>query len=188
MDFFGFGDSRFRGLENDGFLENNSNSEKSIGESVESFCLRLDSLEDGDDINFYFFSSLVLFKMKVKSKNVVNIFEVLQEFSQLSFGGGLGLEFGGNANSFEVSSDSNVIFLGQGDNRVFGMDEDRSLGKKIFEIFLFFFRVRYFMGMGNYGDVLFVKKVIILIYFILFLFGVKIVNLVQMCFYFNNRE
>lgn len=77
MDFFGFGDSRFRGSENGGFLENNSNSEKGIGESVESFCLRLDSLEDGDDINFYFFSSLVLFKMKVKSKNVVNIFEVL---------------------------------------------------------------------------------------------------------------
>ncbi|RMX43989.1 hypothetical protein pdam_00017576 [Pocillopora damicornis] len=158
MDLFGFGDSRSRGPENGGSLENNSNSEKGTGESVESLCLRLDSLEDGDDTNFHFPSSPLLSKMKAKSKNVANISEASQESSQSSFGGGLGSEFGGNANSLEASSDSNVIPPGQGDNRVLGMDEDRSPGKKTPEIFSSFSRVRHLMGMGNYGDALSVKK------------------------------
>ena len=188
MDLFGFGDSRSRGPENGGSLENNSNSEKGTGESVESLCLRLDSLEDGDDTNFHFPSSPLLSKMKAKSKNVANISEASQESSQSSFGGGLGSEFGGNANSLEASSDSNVIPPGQGDNRVLGMDEDRSPGKKTPEIFSSFSRVRHLMGMGNYGDALSVKKVIILIYFKLLLLGLKTVNLAQMCFYSSNRE
>lgn len=158
MDLFGFGDSRSRGPENDGSLENNSNSEKGTGESVESLCLRLDSLEDGDDTNFHFPSSPVLSKMKAKNKNVANISEASQESSQSSFGGGLGSEFGGNVNSLEASSDSNVIPPGQRDNRVLGMDEDRSPGKKTPEIFLSFSRVRHLMSMGNYGDALSVKK------------------------------
>ncbi|XP_022798593.1 claspin-like isoform X2 [Stylophora pistillata] len=150
-----FCDSRSRGLENDGSLEKNSNNEKGTGESVESLCLRLDSLEDGDDTNFNFPSSPVSSKMKAKMKNVANISEASQESSQSSFGVGLGSEFGENANSLEASSDSSVIPPGEGDSRALG---DRSSGKKTPEIFSSFSRVRNLIGIGNYGDTLYEKK------------------------------
>lgn len=155
-----FCDSRSKGLENDEPLQKNSNTEKDSGESVESLCLRLDSLEDGDDTNFNFPSSPVSSKLKAKLKNMANISEASQESSHSSIVGGLGSEFGESANSLEASSDSSIIPPGQGDNNAQGINEDRRSGKKTPEIFSSFSRVRNLIGMASDGDTQSVKKVI----------------------------
>lgn len=88
--------------------------------SVLKFCFRFDSVEDGDELNFSFLNLFLSLKLKIKNsfkegKVLINIFEVLQDFSQLSVGGVLGLEFRESVNSFDVSSDSSKIFVGQGE-------------------------------------------------------------------------
>lgn len=161
-----FCDSRSKGAESDEPLLQNSNTEKDSGESMASLCLRLDSLEDGDDTNFNFPSLPVATKLINKTKtsskpdkNLTNISEVSQESSQSSFGGGLGSEFGESANSLEASSDSSRIPPGQGDNNAQGND-DRSSGKKTPEPFSSFSRLRNLIGMTSDGDSHSFRKVI----------------------------
>lgn len=186
-----FVDSRSKeGVTDDEPLPMNSNSEKDSGESVASLCLRLDSVEDGDDTNFNFPSLPVSTKLKTKmsskgERNLTNISEVSQESSQSSFGAGLGSEFGESANSLDASSDSSRIPPGQGDNNAQGNEdrsldassdssripprqgdnnaqviEDRSSGKKTPEIFSSFSKLRNLIGMTSDGDTQSIRKVI----------------------------
>ncbi|XP_078349203.1 uncharacterized protein LOC144634183 isoform X2 [Oculina patagonica] len=155
-----FADSRSKGGVTDEPLLKDSNAEKDSGESMASLCLRLDSVEDGDDTNFNF-PSLPATKLKTKlkgEKNLTNISEVSQESSQSSFGTGFASEFGESANSLEASSDSSRIPPGQGDNNNAQGNEDRSDGKKTPEMFSSFSRLRNLIGMTSDGDTQSAKK------------------------------
>ena len=142
----------------------NSNTEKDSAESVASLCLRLDSLEEGNDTNFNFPSVPVSTKLNTGvnskgEKDFTNISDVSQESSQPSFGEGLGSGFGECSNSLEVSSDSSRIPPGQGDNNT-QENEDRRSDKKTPETFSSFSRLRNLIGLTNDGDTQSVKKVI----------------------------
>lgn len=143
----------------------NSNTEKDSAESVASLCLRLDSIEEGNDTNFNFPSLPVSTKLKTRvnskgEEHLTNISDVSQESSQSSFGKGLGSEFGECTNSLEASSDSSRIPLGQGDNNTRG-NEDRSSGKISPEKFSSFLRLRNLIGITNDGDTQSIRKVIL---------------------------
>lgn len=158
-----FADSHSKGGVTDEPLLKDSNADKDSGESMASLCLRLDSIEDGDDTNFNFPSLPLSTKLKTKisskgEKNLTNISEVSQESSQSNFGAGLGSEFGESANSLEGSSDSSRIPPGQGDNNAQG-NEDRSDGKKTPEMFSSFSRLRNLIGMTSDGDTQSIRKV-----------------------------
>ena len=159
-----FGDSRSKGGAADESLPKDSSTGKDSGESVESLCLRLDSVEDGDDTNFNFPSLPVSTKHKTEisskgEKTLTNISEVSQESSQSSFGAGLGSEFGESANSLEASSDSSRIPPGQGDNNNAQGNDDRSSGMKTPEMFSTFSRLRNLIGITSDGDTQSFKKV-----------------------------
>lgn len=149
-----------KGESNDS-LPKNSNAEKDSGGSAASLCLRLDSVEDGDESNFNFPSLPVSSKPKMSSKvdkPLTNISEMSQESSQSSFGGTLGSEFGDSANSLEASNDSSRIPPGQGEKIAQGNDEMHS-GKKTPELFSSFSRLRNLIGVTAGGDAQSTKKV-----------------------------
>ena len=141
-----------------------SNTDKDSAESVTSLCLRLDSIEEGDDTNFNFPSLPVSAKLKAGvnskgEKHLMSISDVSQESSQSSFAEGLGSQFGECSNSLEASSDSSRIPPGQGDNNT-GENEDRSSDKKTPETFSSFSRLRNLIGLTNDGDAQSIAKVI----------------------------
>ena len=161
-----YGDSRSRddskGESNDS-LPTNGNAVKDSGESAASLCLRLDSVEDGDESNFNFPSLPASLKLKTKVGSKVdnllmNITEVSQESSQSSFGGLLSSELGESTNSLGASSDSSRIPPGQGENNAQGNDE-LPFSKKTPELFSSFSRLRNLIGMSNDGDAHPAKKV-----------------------------
>jgi len=159
-----FCDSRSNGGVLDEPSLKDSNTGKDSAESVASLCLRLDSIEEGDDTNFNFPSLPVSTKLKtgVNSKGekyLTNFSDVSQESSQSSFGEGLGPQFGECSNSLEGSSDSSRIPPGQGENTI-GKNEDRSSDKKTPETFSSFSRLRNLIGLTNDGDAQSIKKVI----------------------------
>ena len=142
----------------------NNNTDKDSGESMTSLCLRLDSVEDGDDTIFNFPSLPMSTKLKTKisskrEKNLTDISEISQESSQSSFGGGLGSEFGESANSLEASSDSSRIPPGQGENND-QENEDGGFGKREPKTFSSFSRLRNLFGMTSDGDAQSTRKVI----------------------------
>ena len=142
----------------------NNNTDKDSAESVTSLCLRLDSLEEGDDTNFNFPSLPVSTKLKTGvnskgGKNLTNISDASQESSQSSFGEGSRSGFGDCTNSLEASSDSSRIPPGQGDNNT-QESEDRSSDKKTPETFSCFSKLRNLIGLTNDGDTQSIKKVI----------------------------
>lgn len=161
-----FCDSRSKGGVLDEPSLKNSNTEKDSADSVASLCLRLDSLEEGDDTNFNFPSLPVSTKLNtsVNSKgerHLTNISDISQESRQSSFGEGLRSEFGECTNSLEASSDSSRIPPGQGsgDNNT-QENEDRSSDKKTPETFSSFARLRNLIGITDDGDTQSLKKVI----------------------------
>ena len=151
-----FGDSRSRsdakGESNDSMAKI-GHAERDSEDSTASLCLRLDSVEDGDESNFNFpslpMSSNTRTKIDSKvDKSLTNISEVSQESSQSSFGGLLGSEFGESANSLEASSDSSRIPPGQGGGNAQGNNELHS-GKKTPELFSSYSRLRNLIGMNS---------------------------------------
>lgn len=141
-----------------------NNTDKDSAESVTSLCLRLDSLEEGDDTNFNFPSLPVSSKLKTGlnfngGKHLTNISDASQESSQSSFGEGSRSGFGECTNSLEASSDSSRIPPGQGENNILG-NEDRSSDKKTPETFSSFSKLRNLIGLTNDGDTQSIKKVI----------------------------
>ena len=158
-----FCDSRSKGgILDEPSLKNNSR-DKDSAESV-SLCLRLDSLEEGDDTNFNFPSLPVSTKLKTGvnskgEKNLTNISDASQESSQSSFGEGSRSGFGDCTNSLEASSDSSRIPPGQGDNNT-RENEDRSSDKKTPETFSCFSKLRNLIGLTNDGETQSIKKVI----------------------------
>ena len=156
-----FCDSRSKGGVLDEVSLKNSNTEKDSAESVASLCLRLDSLEEGDDTNFNFPSLPVSTKLNTRvnskgEKHLTNVSDISQESS---FGEGLRSEFSECTNSLEASSDSSRIDPGQGANKT-QENEDRSSDKKTPETFSSFARLRNLIGITNGGDTQSIKKVI----------------------------
>ena len=156
-----FGDSRSRsdakGESNDS-MPKISHAERDSEDSTASLCLRLDSVEDGDESNFNFPSLSMSSNTRTKihskvDKSLTNISEVSQESSQSSFGGLLGSEFGESANSLEASSDSSRIPPGQGGNN------ELHSGKKTPELFSSYSRLRNLIGMNSDGVSNSAKKV-----------------------------
>lgn len=142
----------------------NNNTDKDSAESVTSLCLRLDSLEEGDDTNFNFPSLPVSSKFKTGlnfkgGKHLTNSSDASQESSQSSFGEGSRSGFGECTNSLEASSDSSRIPPGQGENNTLE-NEDRSSDKKTPETFSSFSKLRNLIGLMNDGDTQSIKKVI----------------------------
>ena len=161
-----FCDSRSKGGVLDELSLKNSNTEKDSADSVASLCLRLDSLEEGDDTNFNFPSSLVSTKLNTsinskEEKHLTNISDISQESRQSIFGEGSRSGFGECTNSLEASSDSSRIPPGQGsgDNNT-QENGDRSSDKKTPETFSSFARLRNLIGITNGGDTQSLKKVI----------------------------
>ena len=164
MDLFCDNHSRCdtKGDSNDS-LSKNSTTEKDSGDSAISLCLRLDSVEDGDESIFSFPSAPVSSKLKnmVSSKvdkPLMNISEVSQESSQSSLGGVISSECGESTNSLGASSDSSRIPPGQGENNALGNEETNS-GKKTPELFSSFSKLRSLIGMTTDEDAQVIKKV-----------------------------
>ena len=158
-----FCDSRSKGGILDEPTLKNNNTDKDSAES-ESLCLRLDSLEEGDDTNFNFPSLTVSTKLKTGvnskgEKHLTNISDVSQESSQSSFGVGSRSGFGECTNSLEASSDSSRIPPGQGDNNT-RENEDRTSDRKTPETFSSFSKLRSLIGLTSDEDTQSIKKVI----------------------------
>lgn len=154
--------SETKGDSNDSLPEN-STTKKDTGDSATSLCLRLDSVEDGDESVFSFPSVPVSSKLKnMVSSNVdrslMNIYEGSQESSQSSLGGVMSSEFGESTNSLGASSDSSKIPPGQGENSALGNEETNS-GKKTPELFSSFSKLRSLIGMATGEDAQSIKKV-----------------------------
>ena len=155
-----FGDSRSHSdakTDSNDTFQKNGKGEFDSEEPASRLRLRLDSLEDDDELHFSFPSSPL--SSRNKTKNSFGGQKAMTDISEVSQGSSVGCaagsEFGESVNSLDTSSDSSRIQAAQ---------EKGSASKKTPELFSSFSKLRNLIGMPANQDTPSLRKVQLYIY------------------------